>query len=56
METRRPINPSDWVDPDDAPPLDRDWFERAEIKRGDAVPRAGNSVRWLRPDEIKVGQ
>ena len=32
-----------WVDPDDAPRLDRDWFERAEIRQG------GRLIRKARP-------
>ncbi len=28
-----------WVDPDDAPRLDRDWFKRAEIREGARVVR-----------------
>jgi uncharacterized protein (DUF4415 family) len=30
---------SKWVDPDDAPGLDRDWFERAEIREGGQLIR-----------------
>jgi len=32
---------SSWVDPDDAPELDDEWFERAEIRIGDKVIRRG---------------
>lgn len=32
---------SKWVDPDDAPELDDDWFDRAEIRIGDKVIRKG---------------
>ena len=32
---------SNWVDPDDAPELDDDWFDRAEIRIGDKVIRRG---------------
>ena len=32
---------SNWVDPDDAPEMDDDWFERAEIRIGDKVIRRG---------------
>jgi uncharacterized protein (DUF4415 family) len=32
---------SKWVDPDDAPLLDRDWFERAEIWQGGKLVRPG---------------
>ena len=30
-----------WIDPDDAPPLTREYFERAEIREGDTVVRPG---------------
>jgi uncharacterized protein (DUF4415 family) len=32
---------SNWIDPDDAPRLDRDWFQRAEIWDGDKLIRRG---------------
>lgn len=32
---------STWQDPDDAPPLDKDWFDRAEIRKGDQIIRPG---------------
>ena len=32
---------SNWVDPDDAPELDDDWFERAELRIGDKIIRRG---------------
>jgi uncharacterized protein (DUF4415 family) len=32
---------SSWVDPDDAPELDDDWFDRAEVRIGDVVIRRG---------------
>ena len=30
----------EWIDPDDAPELDDDWFARAELRDGDRVLRA----------------
>jgi len=30
-----------WIDPDDAPKLTREWFERAELRDGDRVVRRG---------------
>jgi uncharacterized protein (DUF4415 family) len=32
---------STWVDPDDAPELDDEWFEKADFKIGDKVIRRG---------------
>jgi uncharacterized protein (DUF4415 family) len=37
---KRTIN-SKWIDPDDAPALDREWFERAEIWEGNKLIRPG---------------
>lgn len=34
MAGKKTVKKGEWVDPDDAPHLDRDWFERAEIWRG----------------------
>jgi len=39
MRKRKPTGGRKWVDPEDAPPLDRDWFERAEIREGERLLR-----------------
>ena len=39
MPTKKNTIGSKWVDPDDAPHLDRDWFERAEIRQGEQLIR-----------------
>ncbi len=39
MPTKKHITASKRADPDDAPPLDRDWFERAEIRESDRLVR-----------------
>lgn len=39
MPTKRTSIDNSWVDPDDAPHLDREWFERAEISIGGKVIR-----------------
>ena len=33
--------PGNWIDPDDAPELDDEWFEKAEVRVGDKVIRKG---------------
>ena len=43
MATKKPITENNWTDPDAAPPLGREWFERAEIKQGDTVIRAAKA-------------
>jgi uncharacterized protein (DUF4415 family) len=32
---------TDWVDPDDAPELTDEWFDKADLKIGDRVIRRG---------------
>ncbi len=44
MPTKKPTGASRWVDPDEAPPLDREWFERAEIREGERLIRPARSV------------
>jgi uncharacterized protein (DUF4415 family) len=41
MQTKKRTTKSKWVDPDDAPHLDREWFERGEIWEGDRLIRPG---------------
>lgn len=41
MEKSNVDTESNWVDPDDAPELDDDWFDRAEIRIGETVIRPG---------------
>jgi uncharacterized protein (DUF4415 family) len=41
MPTKKSTSKSRWVDPDDAPRLDRAWYERAEIREGDKLVRRG---------------
>lgn len=30
-----------WADPDDAPPLNRDWFEKADLYKGEKLIKKG---------------
>jgi len=41
MPTKKRITKSEWVDPDDVPHLDRDWFERADYFEGGKLIRPG---------------
>jgi len=36
---KKPITASQRIDPDEAPHLDREWFERSEIRHGDRLIR-----------------
>jgi len=44
MPTKKDTTASKWIDPDDAPHLGRDWFERAEIRDGDRLIRPARTV------------
>jgi uncharacterized protein (DUF4415 family) len=62
MPMKKRITKSNWIDPDDAPRLDREWFERAEIWEDNklirpgrprkAAPKEAVSLR-LDPDVLK---
>jgi uncharacterized protein (DUF4415 family) len=41
MPTKRRTTKSKWIDPDEAPRLDREWFRRAEIWEGNRLIRSG---------------
>jgi uncharacterized protein (DUF4415 family) len=41
MTENNAVTEGSWVDPDDAPELDDDWFDRAEIRIGDKIIRKG---------------
>jgi uncharacterized protein (DUF4415 family) len=41
MQTKKPGGESEWIDPDDAPHLTREWFERADLYQGDRMVRRG---------------
>ena len=36
--------PTNWTDPDDAPELTEEWFERADLMLGDTVIRKGRPL------------
>ena len=47
-----------WIDPDDAPPLTREYFEKAEIRKGDTVIRRGRpkSTNPKQPVSLRLDQ
>lgn len=51
--TKKNIIASKWVDPDDAPHLDRDWFESAEIREGDRLIRPAKAIGRPKKDARK---
>ena len=53
MPTKKAGGGSRWVDPDEAPRLDREWFERAEIRDGERVIRPARAVGRPRKAAVK---
>ena len=45
MRTRKRTTASKWTDPEEAPHLGRDWFERAEIREGKRLVRRAKPGR-----------
>ena len=41
MPRKKSSGSSKWVDPDDAPELTKEFFDRAEIRHGDRIIRRG---------------
>lgn len=41
MPTKKPSSASEWIDPDDAPHLTKEWFDRADLYKGDTLIRRG---------------
>lgn len=41
MQMSNDITESSWIDPDDAPPAGREWFEAADHYRNDKLVRRG---------------
>jgi uncharacterized protein (DUF4415 family) len=53
MPTKKNTTESKWIDPDEAPHLDREWFERAEIREGDHVIRTARPAGRPKKTEPK---
>ena len=41
MTAKKHITETSWVDPDDAPELTREWFEKADLYDGEKLVRRG---------------
>jgi uncharacterized protein (DUF4415 family) len=54
MPTKKRTTKSKWIDPDDAPQLDRTWFERAEIREGNKLVRPGRPRRAAPKEAISL--
>ena len=49
MSKKKKSGPSEWVDPDDAPELDDDFFDRAEIRIGGKIVQRGRPPLGAQP-------
>ncbi len=54
MPTKKQPSKRKWSDPDDAPRLDRDWFDRAEIKEGEKLVRPGRPKAAAPKEAINI--
>ena len=53
MPTKKSTTASKWIDPGEIPHLDRDWFERAEIREGGRLIRAARPAGRPRKEAPK---
>jgi uncharacterized protein (DUF4415 family) len=51
MPTKKNTTASTWIDPDEAPHLDREWFERADLYEAGKLIRRGGRPKKATPKE-----
>ena len=44
----------EWVDPDDAPELDADWFDKAEVKTAGKVVNRGGRPKGSNKEQVTL--
>ncbi|PAU74940.1 BrnA antitoxin family protein [Halomonas salipaludis] len=54
MNAKSDTSKPTWVDPDDAPELDQEWFDDAHQYHGDTLVKRGRGRPPLEPKERKV--
>lgn len=54
MTTNETSSSAPWVDPDDAPPLTREFFERAEWRIGETVIRRGRPPTGAAKEQVSL--
>jgi uncharacterized protein (DUF4415 family) len=54
MQTKKPGSESEWVDPDDAAHLTREWFERADLFHADKLIRRGRPKSADRKEAVNL--
>lgn len=54
MPTKKRTTKKKWIDPDEAPHLDREWFARGEIREGDRLIRPGRPKAETPKEAINI--
>jgi len=54
MPMKKRITKSKWIDPDDAPRLNREWFKRAEIWEGNTLIRPGRTRKAAPKEAVSL--
>jgi uncharacterized protein (DUF4415 family) len=54
MNAKKPVTPSTWVDPDDAPELTNGFFERADLYEGKKLIRRGRPAALAPKQAVKL--
>ena len=54
MPTKKRTTEKKWIDPDEAPHLDREWFARGEIREGDRLIRPGRPKAEMPKEAINI--
>ncbi len=54
MSERSGVGSADRIDPDDAPELTEEFFDKAEIRHGDTVIRRGRPVRGTAKQRVTL--
>jgi uncharacterized protein (DUF4415 family) len=54
MNANKHATPTGWVDPDDAPELTDEFFERADLFEGDKLVRRGRPKATVTKESVKL--
>jgi uncharacterized protein (DUF4415 family) len=54
MNAKNPATQTDWVDPDDAPELTDEFFERADLYEGEKLIRRGRPAALAPKQAVKL--
>ena len=54
MTANKPATPKKWIDPDDAPELTDEFFERADEYKGDTLVRRGRPKAEVTKERITI--